>query len=127
MMHRPEIDLVTSYLTKHHVYLEYGAGGSTYNFASLVANAYSIEHNCKWADHVRTNLLELGEMYSQVNITCVEVKRGFRSWGTVSDIEHANYYQFREYVDAVQNLPHTSFDRVFIDGRARKFITLLVT
>lgn len=36
MMHRAEVDLIASYLRPTDVYLEYGSGGSTMNFAPLV-------------------------------------------------------------------------------------------
>ena len=122
MMHRPEIDLVSSYITKKHVYLEYGAGGSTYNFGRLAKVAYSIEHSCRWAKFVGDKMTALGDKFSHIHIKCAQVKLRDRGWGTLSNYEHANYYQFRPYVDAIESLPHQQFDRVFIDGRARKFL-----
>ena len=117
MMHRPEVDLITSYLRKDDVYLEFGSGVSTRNFAGLVKRAYSIDHNCDWAQLVRNSLV--GDRFKSVNVICKQVKRGDRGWGTHSIFEHANYVQFREYVDAVDELQDRVFDKVLIDGRAR--------
>lgn len=120
MMHRAEVDLVASYLHKGDVYLEFGVGGSSFNFAPLVRKAYSIERDCEWARYVRENVRGQGE-YRALDVRCVEVKRGFRGWGTISAFEHGNYAQFKEYVDVVERLPEKFFDKVFIDGRARKY------
>ena len=121
MMHRPEIDLIASYLRPDDIYLEYGSGGSTLNFAPMVGRAYSIEHNCEWASFLSG---VIAKQYQHVTIKCVPVRPGFRGWGTLSNFEHGNYQQFREYVDAVELLPDNSFDKVFIDGRASKLEVL---
>lgn len=58
--------------------------------------------------------------YAGLQVRCVEVKRGARGWGTISSFEHADYRQMKEYVDVVGELGDAKFDRVLIDGRARK-------
>lgn len=128
MMHRSEVDLIASYLRPTDVYLEYGSGGSTYNFAPLVARAYSIEHNCEWANFVSRSLKRRphASAYTNLHMRCVSVLPGFRGWGTLSNFEHANYVQFREYVDAVDTFREPTFDRVFIDGRASKSSSLFL-
>lgn len=128
MMHRAEVDLISSYLRPTDVYVEYGSGGSTINFSPLVARAYSVEHNCEWADFITRSVREHVHhaAYSNLNIHCVSITPGFREWGTHSFYEHANYKQFREYVDAVDTFKEPSFDRVFIDGRARLACALKV-
>lgn len=122
MMHRPEVDLIASYLQPTDVYLEYGSGGSTINFTPLVDRAYSIEHNCEWADFLARSLRTRSNAfaYSHLRLNCVAIKPGFRNWGTLSNFEHGNYQQFREYVDVIDSLPELSYDKVFIDGRASK-------
>lgn len=121
MMHRPEVDLISSYLKPSDVYLEFGVGGSTVNFPPLVARAYAVEHDCAWAKSIATRLQarDNASSYTHLRIKCVEIARGFREWGTLSTYEHANYKQFREYVDVVDVLNEPHFDHVFIDGRAR--------
>lgn len=121
MMHRPEVDLLSSYLKPSDVYLEFGVGGSTVNFPPLVARAYAVEHDCAWAKSVAARLQTRSNAsaYRRLRIKCVEIARGFRQWGTLSTYEHANYEQFREYVDVVDALREPRFDHVFIDGRAR--------
>lgn len=121
MMHRPEVDLIASYLRPTDVYLEYGVGGSTLNFVPLVARAYAVEHNCEWATHM-ANVIQKQQhpqAYAHLRIKCVSIAPGFRGWGTLSSYEHANYRQFREYVDVVDSLAEPYFDKVFVDGRAR--------
>ncbi len=120
MMHRPEVDLVASYLRPDDIYLEFGSGGSTRNFPRLVKRAYSIEHNCAWASYLQNELDRAEADFSNLNLVCVPVPRGHRQWGTISAYEHGNYIQFKEYVDRMDTFPDAVFDRVFIDGRARK-------
>lgn len=127
MMHRAEVDLIASYLRPTDVYLEYGSGGSTINFVPLVARAYSVEHNCEWANFMSSSLKTRphANLYSNLHIHCISMVPGFRGWGTLSNYEHANYVQFREYVDAVDSFSEATFDRVFIDGRASKSSRLI--
>lgn len=126
MMHRPELDLVAAYLRPTDVYLEFGTGGSTRVFPRMVKRAYAVEHDCRWAGYMRTQLDESGVDYSNLELVCVEVRRGTRGWGTVSGFEHGDYRQFREYVDRMDAFADASFDRVFIDGRARMACALKV-
>lgn len=122
MMHRAEVDLIASYLRPTDVYLEYGSGGSTINFVPLVARAYSVEHNCEWTNFMSSSLKAhpRANLYSNLHFHCISMVPGFRGWGTLSSYEHANYVQFREYVNAIDSFSETTFDRVFIDGRASK-------
>lgn len=122
MMHRHEVDLIASYLRPTDVYLEYGSGGSTLAFSRMVKRAYSIEHDCKWARHME-HLIDASDYdYSSLNLRCVHIRPGHRGWGTISNYEHGNYVQFKEYVDKIDALPDIVFDRILIDGRARTFI-----
>eukprot|EP00187_Rhodella_violacea_P002394 CAMPEP_0174910860 /NCGR_PEP_ID=MMETSP0167-20121228/74331_1 /TAXON_ID=38298 /ORGANISM="Rhodella maculata, Strain CCMP736" /LENGTH=372 /DNA_ID=CAMNT_0016155241 /DNA_START=10 /DNA_END=1124 /DNA_ORIENTATION=- len=124
MMHRPEVDLIASYLRPTDVYLEYGSGGSTVNFAPLVGSAFTIEHNCEWADYMRRTLLE--HAITNVNLTCAEVPRGSNDWGLVHGFEHGSYRQFHRYINAIDLFEVPKFDRVLIDGRARLAAALKV-
>lgn len=117
MMHRPEADLVASYLRPSDTYLEFGSGGSTLAFARLVRVAYSIEHDCDWVRYVEAEARRDGAIGNLV-VKCVQMKQGQRGWGTWSKMEHGSYEQFREYVDVVKELG-VKFDRILIDGRAR--------
>ncbi|CAN8076075.1 unnamed protein product [Agarophyton chilense] len=121
MMHRTEVDLITSYLTRDDVYVEYGSGSSSLAFSPLVKRAYSIDHDCKISASLRNFLSERNIHPAEVEtkFLCVDVRPGFRGWGTVSRYEHGNYEQFREYVDLVETIPEKRFDKVLIDGRAR--------
>eukprot|EP00178_Gracilaria_changii_P016279 TRINITY_DN461_c0_g1_i3.p1 TRINITY_DN461_c0_g1~~TRINITY_DN461_c0_g1_i3.p1 ORF type:complete len:441 (-),score=61.58 TRINITY_DN461_c0_g1_i3:3940-5262(-) len=121
MMHRAEVDLISSYLTADDVYVEFGSGGSSLAFIPLVKHAYSIDHDCAISAALQNIMSERnihpGE--APTRFLCVDIKPGFRGWGTISRFEHANYEQFREYVDLVDAIPEKRFDKVLIDGRAR--------
>ncbi len=43
-----EANMVRKHINSSHLYLEYGSGGSTFNFGPLAAKAISIEHNGAW-------------------------------------------------------------------------------
>lgn len=118
IMHRSEIDLIASYLRRNDIYLEFGSGASTFNFAPLVSRAYSIEHNCDWLNRMPSNIPQRAANYSNLHLKCIPILPGTRGWGTLSPFEHANYFQFRRYVDAVDSLAEPKFDKVLIDGRA---------
>lgn len=119
MMHRPELYLAASYLRPTDTYLEYGMGGSTLNFAPLVARAYSIEHDCDWHAFMLSRIANSTADFSHLTTRCVGVAPWTGGWGTLSPFEHAQYAgPFREYVDTVASLGEV-FDVVLVDGRAR--------
>lgn len=126
MMHKPEVDLVASYLRPDAIYLEWGSGGSTLNFASLVSDMFSIEHDCEWLRYVEDTMSSSNKSYHNVKTLCVAVEPGTKGWGTTSSFEHGNYDQFKPYVDAVDTLGIRKLDVVFIDGRARMACALKV-
>jgi hypothetical protein len=119
MMHRPEVDLVASYLKSSDLYLEWGAGGSTMNFPRYVRKSFSIDHNCEWVEYMRTRQNASEHDYSNLDMICEGVPVGTNGWGTLSPFEHGDYATFRPYVDRVETLGVPAFDIVFVDGRAR--------
>jgi len=120
MMHRAELDLIISYLRPSDIYLEYGAGGSTLIFPNFVHRAFTIEHDCEFLDDFKRKHADINS-----SLRCVPNSPN-EDWGTVSKFEHANYRQFKEYVNGVQNLRVKKFDKVLIDGRARVACALRV-
>jgi hypothetical protein len=119
MMHRPEVDLAASYMKSTDTYLEWGAGGSTFNFPRYVRKAYSIDHNCDWVAYMSAKLNASAHDYANLELMCVDVPVGTNGWGTISAFEHGDYATFRPYVDRVDALGVPAFDIVFVDGRAR--------
>ncbi|KAI0560411.1 hypothetical protein FGB62_113g14 [Gracilaria domingensis] len=120
MMHRAEVDLISSYLTSQDVYVEFGSGGSSVAFTTLVKRAYSIDHDCRISSALRNVMSENGihPAEGETKFLCVDIHPGFRGWGTISPFEPGNYQQFKEYVDLIEAIPEKRFDKVLIDGRA---------
>lgn len=128
-MHRSEADLIASYLSPTDTYLEYGSGGSTTEFGRLVANVYSVEHDCEWHDVVAGRVADAG-LLDKVRFRCVPPSLtadthqsplsgavvapataplpprspASRPWGLISRFEHGSYSQFHSYVNAVDDL-----------------------
>lgn len=129
-MHRSEADLIASYLSPTDTYLEFGSGGSTTEFGRLVANIYSVEHDCEWHDVVAGRVADAGLLDKVRRFRCVPPSLtadthpsplsgavaaaaaaplpprspASRPWGLVSPFEHGSYAQFHSYVNAVDDL-----------------------
>jgi hypothetical protein len=52
-MSASEADMIRKYVKNSNLYLEYGSGGSTFNFGPLASKAISIEHNDAWCKTVQ--------------------------------------------------------------------------
>eukprot|EP00052_Salpingoeca_macrocollata_P007551 m.60738 g.60738 ORF g.60738 m.60738 type:complete len:176 (-) comp16117_c0_seq1:333-860(-) len=57
-MSQAEIALITAFVQPTHTYVEWGTGGSTFQFASLARRAFSIEHSVPWCLEVQALLAE---------------------------------------------------------------------
>lgn len=111
-MHAEEKKLITKHLNLNKVMLEWGSGGSTIEFAPLVKEYYSIEHNKGWYDNVLTNL-------NLRNINNVNYNFIPENEPPAGDGRQSEYRQFKDYIDIVESFG-TKFDIVLIDGRARR-------
>jgi len=96
-----------TYLNKTQTMIEWGSGGSTFSYAPLVKEYYSIESNLKWYNKVKS------KMSSNVHLFYVSPNEDLNT-----KLEHT-YLQFKDYVDKVHTLGVKVFDIAFIDGRAR--------
>lgn len=112
MMAKEEADKILEYLDKNDIMLEWGSGGSTAFFGRKVKKYYSIEHNKKWFDKVKQTIIGLNiELYLIPN----NEKR----------TKPIQRHQFQDYIDAVHYI-YKFYDKVLIDGRARKWCAIEV-
>ncbi|PXF47938.1 hypothetical protein BWQ96_02324 [Gracilariopsis chorda] len=119
-MRRPEAQLLLSSLSPDHVYLEYGASGTTLAFPPLVYTAFSIEHDLQVCRGIDSEMHAHKSLTEKLRAFCVPVSPGHAGWGSQSPFEEGTYAAFQNYVDLPRvNLSHVLFDRVLINGRAR--------
>ena len=105
-----EIDYIKSILKPDFTVLEWGAGGSTFTFPSLVKEYYSIEHDQKWYEKIKSQVAD------NVILHFVTPNKPYR--GNMVKGEDGTYAQFKDYVDVVHKIGK-KFDLILIDGRAR--------
>jgi len=96
-MHQPEIDLIEQNIWGS--VLEWGCGGSTLYFSSLVDEYYSIEHDWKW--------------YSKISLEAFKEKRENVYLSYVDNEAH-----FIKYITYPDNF-NQKFQSILIDGRFR--------
>ncbi|KAI0561056.1 hypothetical protein FGB62_94g047 [Gracilaria domingensis] len=116
-MSRLEVNLILRHLDGKKVYIEYGSGGSTFNFPQFVEHAVSVEHDRQWCQKVRDKLKTRPNL-SHIDYRCFYVDKGFRDFNIGGNTE-GTYPMFREYVDQIDSAGHNLYDFVLIDGRAR--------
>lgn len=97
--------------------LEFGSGGSTLYFKENVSYVYSIEHDVKWFEIVKSNCQINNQI--ELNLITPEFDKNapeeYRS-------KHGLYSEglsFRNYSHGADHLQDASFDLLLIDGRAR--------
>ena len=109
-MHPQEKKLILDSLTEDTVMLEWGSGGSTIEFSSIVSKYYSIEHNFDWYTKINEEI----KNYPLNDIDYRFVKQNIeRTPG------QSTYVEFKDYIDEVDKF-NDKFDVVLIDGRARR-------
>lgn len=112
-----EVNLILRHLDNKQTYLEYGSGGSTYNYPRFVKHAVSIEHDRDWCEKVKENLAVRPKL-SHVDYRCSYVDEGFRGYKIGGKTE-GDYVMFKEYIDQIDQAGYDLYDIVLIDGRAR--------
>ena len=114
-----ERNLIRSFLNESHTMLEYGSGYSTLYFSQFVGAYYSIEHNQKWYKTIRKVIHRSSSSSSKIKqYKLVRVDPGYKGWS--GGFNEGTREQFDAYIRAVHSFGVTHFDRVLIDGRARK-------
>ena len=110
-MDEKEFRMISDVLDYDTVMMEWGSGGSTLAFSSMVSKYYSIEHDEEWYNKIK---LELETSYPLNDVDYRFVKQNKEI-----DTSQSTYEQFKDYIDEVDNF-NTKFDVVLIDGRARR-------
>jgi len=106
-----EKQLILNELNSDTVMLEWGSGGSTLEFSTIVDKYYSIEHNVEWYNKISEELKKypLNDVTYRLVHQNEENTKGFQS----------EYFMFKDYINEVDNF-NQKFDVVLIDGRARR-------
>lgn len=104
-----EVKKVLFYLKRDvGTYLEWGSGGTTYNFAQYVSKRFvAIENDAKKCSLVRAKMAKV----PYVQVRCVPSSAKTHGEGS--------YLEYRKYIDEIDNLDQDSWDFVFLDGHAR--------
>ena len=125
MMSKTERDTISKYLKPNWKMLEWGSGGSTIYFSSLVEKYYSIEHDPAWYEKVKkeltqNNINNVEYIFSPMNVEKHKEKEMLEKvYGGHKISEDRKPVIFRNYIDAVERLGDNKYDAILIDGRAR--------
>lgn len=119
------IDFLDAELVTNMRIFEYGSGGSTLYFSSMVREVVTVEHDAGWCERVRQELSARGR--KNVTLLLREPEED-QSLGGDSHLDPRLYassspeypcMSFKNYVAAIDGYPDGHFDFISIDGRAR--------
>ena len=119
-MHVSEFNMISKYLNKNDIMFEYGAGGSTINFSTMVNKLYSIEHHEGWYLKIWSSI----EKNKIINETHKNVFINFINPNKPRTIP-TKYEEFVDYIEFPKTL-NLKFDKVLIDGRARAYCAMFI-
>jgi len=105
-------NIISFYLKKSDIGLEFGSGRSTLYFAQIVSFLTSVEHDPHWYSKVNDTLISRG-------LTNVE----YRLCPSDKDEEDS---ENSEYVKVCNNFPQDTLDFVLVDGICRATVANLV-
>jgi len=107
-----QIEIIKSYLKPSDIVLEYGIGGSTLYFSKYVKKYLSIEHDFDWFEKIKNNY----KLAKNIELHYCKPNNeiDLPVWiGKEND--------FLDYINYVDKLNYKIYNKVLIDGRARKF------
>ena len=105
-MNKFEIKMIKEYIKPNGIMLEWGSGGSTFEFPKLVKEYYSIEHDEGWYNKISTHS---------------NFPKNVKYFHVPSDLPRSHPVKPEEMVTYI-NYPsifNKRFDNVLVDGRAR--------
>ena len=105
-MSEQEIKKIVQYLSPGDVMIEWGSGGSTSFFPHFVKAYYSIEHDAQWHHEILSNHLPTNVKYFHVPLDHPLT-------------QPTQKHQVQTYIDFIDTLGVSTFDKVLIDGRGR--------
>jgi hypothetical protein len=114
-----EYDLLTKYISKERILLEYGSGISTLKLSDQVKYLHSIEHDINWFNIITTEISKNNIQNVSLHLVEPDRKDSEYSYHTY-DAEILNgslgFKLFNKYINYQKDF---EFDDIFIDGRAR--------
>jgi hypothetical protein len=114
VMHQPEIDLFTRFLSVSERYFEYGMGGSTCLAAKTVKKLVSaVDSDPKWVQKVRTTIGNA--VAPQIALLHVDIG-ATGEWGFPKE---RGLVKHDAYSLAITKAPTSEFDLCLVDGRFR--------
>ena len=117
LMFESEYKFIEKYIDKNDIFLEWGSGDGTIYFSGLVNKIISIEHDIDYYNLLKKNI----EAYKINNIELYHVPGKI-----VKDPKSERYQAFEKYINfPIEN--KFKFDKVLIDGRARKYCAIAIS
>lgn len=117
LMFESEYRFIEKFLNKKDIFLEWGSGDGTIYFSGLVKKMISIEHDIDYYNILKKNI----DAYNIKNIELYHVPGKM-----VKDPVLNRYEAFEKYINfPIKN--KFKFDKVLIDGRARKHCAIAIS
>jgi len=140
MMSATQVECFIKYLKHADSVFEWGSGGSTYNFCKYVKEYYSVEHDLKWYQHVKS-IIESRKIknvnYKHVSNHDIVMdlhldNEAHNLLKLTSNVQFQNgiyYAQTRGgddwhcYINYINSISthDKKFNKILVDGRARVF------
>ena len=115
-MHEFEYKFIEKYLNKNDIMLEWGSGNGTIYFSNLVKKIISLEHDRDYYDIIKKTI----DVFKITNIELYHIP-GIK----VQDQKSQRHIAFEDYIKfPIAN--KLEFDKVLIDGRARKHCAISI-
>ncbi|KNC77083.1 hypothetical protein SARC_10449, partial [Sphaeroforma arctica JP610] len=121
--------LFRSYLNSSVEYLEWGTGGSTYQFYDQVKHMTSIENNEEWCNiMLNTSHVKCGQSTGQLDYFCpmrnaLSGPYGVPLYDSIisshAEGNHTGFFNYHKYVNILDYLPNEYYDVILVDGRFR--------
>jgi hypothetical protein len=111
-MSQLEVNTIGTFLDRDDIMLEWGSGGSTLYFPKFVKYLYSIEHDEQWFKRAQEGIDSMDIKNVSLFLVPNNLPRSF---------PYVKREEFVDYVTRVHRIRITRFDKVLIDGRARRW------
>ena len=143
-MEYPEALKAEQYIKGKNKMLEWGGGGSTLYFPSLVENYVSIEHDQEWYEKLKPQLLDNVEFYhvsiheekfdDDLDKNAMDILEGAEEWynqggnNEIYTVDGRVYWNTRgrfdwhcglDYIKKPMELSYRNYDVILVDGRCR--------
>ncbi len=119
------IEFLDKWLKKQMVVFEYGSGGSSLFISDRVKTLYSIDHDERWFENVKTVIqhegiknieYKLHRPIAELNELKKDCSAPENYLSCMGEFKNLN---FENYVRSIDTYPDNHFDLVIVDGRSR--------